>query len=100
MSKFINKDQNTTTELHHQTFSESILKAPKTKSFDKYEVSYIPCTTNDVERFFSLVKNVYTENRQSMDPLTLESIMLAKLNRVIWGINSISTLVNSDNDDI
>ena len=44
--------------------------------FDRYEdVSWIPATSVECERFFSTVGLVFTQRRKSMQPTTLEMIL-------------------------
>ncbi|KAG6957591.1 hypothetical protein JG688_00010895 [Phytophthora aleatoria] len=48
------------------------------------DVAFVPPTSNECERFFSSVKLVFNDLRQSMDPMTLEAVMCLGINRDLW----------------
>ena len=48
---------------------------------------YVGCikpTSNIAERFFSKVRNVYTDNRKRLLPMNIESQMFLQANRQLW----------------
>jgi hypothetical protein len=60
--------------------------------FEQYEdVSWIPATSVECERFFSMVGLVFTQRRKSMEPTTLETILFLKNHRKMLTL----VLVNS-----
>ena len=60
---------------------------------DYGDLSYIPATSNLVERFFSLAKNIQGTNRQCLLPSMLETIAFLKVNRWMWSQSTVVTAV-------
>jgi len=55
------------------------------KKAKKYhDVSYIPPTSDVVERLFSKCKLILTDNRKAMTPYTFECVVFLGVNRVLW----------------
>ena len=48
------------------------------------DLSWIPSTSDVVERLFSKAKYILTDHRASMHPKTLEAILMLKENRSLW----------------
>ena len=53
------------------------------------ESKYIDCTfikrsTAEVERLFSIAKNVMTKNRKRLTPQLFEAILFLKMNERLW----------------
>ena len=75
-------------------------KARKTPEISKYvDLSWIPATTNDVERLFSHCRRVFSMFRRAMTPQTLEILLYLKANRGYWTIKDVSHVVHGDYDD-
>ena len=49
-----------------------------------HPVSWIPPTSNSVERFFSRCKQVFTDFRQRLTPLNLEMQLYLKMHEDLW----------------
>jgi len=47
-------------------------------------VEWIPPTSNEVERFFSVCGQVYTKYRKRLHPVNLEMQLFLKLHTEIW----------------
>lgn len=52
--------------------------------------SFIPPTSNTVERLFSRCKHVLTDWRKSMSPIMFEAVMFLKLNREFWDVKEVA----------
>ena len=62
-----------------------VMKKRKKMNSDNYEnVDWVPPTSNEVERFFSLCKQVYTKYRKRLLPINLEMQLFLKLHTDIW----------------
>jgi hypothetical protein len=85
------------------TYAELLKKRErkKAKSIPQniQNLDWIPPTSVICEREFSIATNVYTANRQSMDPTTLEMILFLKFNRNLWSLDSMSRIVQSKEQD-
>jgi len=55
-------------------------------------MSHISPTSNIVERLFSNAKLIMTDQRRCMDPTTLETILMLKLNKDLWDARDIEML--------
>ena len=55
-------------------------------------VSHISPTSNICERLFSRSKLVMTANRRSMDPTTLENIMMLRCSKDLWDARTIEMI--------
>ena len=68
------------------SFAETILQSKRQK-LDEGEfgtLKWIKPTSNIAERFFSKVRNVYTDNRKRLLPMNIESQMFLQANRQLW----------------
>ena len=77
-------------------FADRLIQTKKRKleTKSKYmDMSYIPATSNVVDRFFSQCKNVLTDKRQSMYPINFEAVMFLKMNRHLWDIRLLSKVI-------
>ena len=55
-------------------------------------MTHISPTSNIVERLFSNAKLIMTDQRRSMDPSTLETILMLKLNKDLWDARDIERI--------
>ena len=63
--------------------------------FDRYEdVIWIPATSVECERFFSMVGLVFTHRRKSMEPTTLEMILFLKYHRKMLTLALVTSALN------
>ena len=70
------------------------LKKKKRKVQNEYiDMSFIPPTSNIVERLFSAARLVLTDYRKSMSPYTFECVMFLKVNRKLWDSSLVSSVV-------
>ena len=60
-------------------------------------LNHVSATSNVVERLFSRAKLVMTDQRRSMDPSTLEAILLLRYNHDIWDVYFLDSLVQRVN---
>ena len=60
-------------------------------------LNYVSATSNVVERLFSRAKLVMTDQRRSMDPSTLEAILMLRYNHDIWDVYLLDSLVQKLN---
>ncbi|KAF4139214.1 hypothetical protein GN958_ATG03815 [Phytophthora infestans] len=58
----------------HQSFAEVALSQEEVTS-SKEDLKWIPPTSNDVKRLFSLAEIVFSHLRRSLNPMTLETIL-------------------------
>ena len=56
-------------------------------------LAWIPATTCEVERTFSVCKRIYSEFRKNMSPEILEILIYLRLNREYWDINTVAVAV-------
>jgi hypothetical protein len=49
-------------------------------------LTWIPATTCEVERLFSVCKHIYSEFRKAMTPETMEIFLYLRVNRQYWNI--------------
>ena len=64
--------------------ARAMKKRGKMKKSSYINVDWIPPTSNEVERFFSSCKEVYTKYRKRLHPVTLEMQLFLKLHTEIW----------------
>jgi len=62
-------------------------------------LAWIPATTCEVERLFSVCKHIYSEFRKAMTPETMEILLYLRVNRQYWNILTVAHAVNAVNDD-
>lgn len=86
---------------NHANFGLEILKRAKmlrmaNKEESEYiNLDWIPCTTCEVERTFSVCKHIYSEFRKAMSPEILEILIYLRLNRESWDINTVAQAVRT-----
>ncbi len=56
------------------------------------DVSFVPPTSNECERFFSAVKLQLTDLRKCMDIYTIEMVMMLSYNRDIWDVYTVEMI--------
>ncbi len=84
------------------TFREAIFK--KRRRFNKARHSYINCnfilgTTAEIERLWSVAKNILSTNRKAMEPLLFEAILFLKTNHSYWDLDAVQLAMTSPNED-
>lgn len=76
---------------------ESIVRAVKrrksTPSSSYISMKLITCTSNTVERFFSMCGQVWSKQRRRMSPYHLEMLLFLKLNRSYWDISVVKMAI-------
>ena len=55
---------------------------------------WIPPTSKDAERLFSLCKQFFSEFRKAMNPRTLEALIYLKVNTAYWDIKTVAGVIN------
>ena len=73
-------------------FAEQVLKKQRLSQYQ--DLSFIPPTSNHVERFFSAASFVMTDLRKSTLPKNLEMIMFLKCNRELWDAKLLTKVFN------
>lgn len=73
---------------------ELALKKRKLNISSYVDTTFIPPTSNVVERLFSGARLILTDYRKSMTPYTFECVMFLKMNRDLWDISLIAKLKN------
>jgi hypothetical protein len=56
------------------------------------QVSSVPPTSNAVERFFSVARVTFGQQRHGLLPLTLETLLFLKENRSFWDASTVISL--------
>ncbi|KAE9036222.1 hypothetical protein PR001_g8930 [Phytophthora rubi] len=57
------------------------------------DLSWVPATSNDVERLFSRAGLVFSSLRRAMAPTTLETILFLNYNRVWWDATAVAEAI-------
>ncbi len=65
-----------------------------------YDLHWIPATTCEVERLFSLCRHIYSEFRQAMTSETMEILLYLRENRSYWDIHSIGRCLKRNPTDV
>jgi hypothetical protein len=80
--------------IHETQIAIHALKKKKKRVQMEYiDMSFIPPTSNIVERLFSAARLVLTDYRKSMSPYTFECVMFLKINRKLWDSSLICSIV-------
>jgi hypothetical protein len=72
---------------------QALKKKRKVMNNEFIDLSFIPPTSNIVERLFSAARRVLTDYRKSMSPYTFECVMFLKMNRKLWDASLVSNIV-------
>jgi hypothetical protein len=72
---------------------QALKKKRKVMNNEFIDLSFIPPTSNIVERLFSAARLVLTDYRKSMSPYTFECVMFLKMNRKLWDASLVSNIV-------
>ncbi|KAG6941405.1 hypothetical protein JG687_00019675, partial [Phytophthora cactorum] len=56
-------------------------------------ISSIPATSNEVERFFSVARTTVGQERNGMQPITLEMTLFLRENARFWDVSTVDQLV-------
>ena len=66
-------------------FAREDLENKRMRTSSKYvDTRFVSGTSNVCEQLFSKAKHIMTPTRRRMDPSTLESILLLKINSDLW----------------
>ena len=72
---------------------QALKKKRKVLQNEFIDLSFIPPTSNIVERRFSAARLVLTDYRKSMALYTFECVMFLKMNRNLWDASLVSSIV-------
>ena len=72
---------------------QALKKKRKVIANEFIDMSFIPPTSNIVERLFNAARLVLTDYRKSMSPYTFECVMFLKINRELWDASLVSNIV-------
>ena len=79
------------------SFSEKCLRAKRQKIDKKFnDFSWIPCTSNRVERLFSVVRGIFTDYRKKLSPVNLEAQVFLHVNAGYWDVSTVAAILNKD----
>ena len=90
------KIQTITDDENNDSFAEQVLK--KQRIFQYQDLTFIPPTSNLVERLFSAASFVMTDLRKSTLPKNLETIMFLKCNREWWDVELMAKVFNIESE--
>ncbi|KAE9303034.1 hypothetical protein PF008_g22328 [Phytophthora fragariae] len=76
-------------EDHASIVSEAFKRRKVSKRAKYVDVSFVPPTSNQCERFFSAAKLQLTDLRMKMDAETIEKVMLLSFNRTMWDVYAV-----------
>lgn len=80
-------------------FAQRILKKRRTSKTteegDYIDLSFIPPTSNVVERLFSAGKLILRDQRASLSPYVFEMLLFLKVNRDWWNVQTLHKLMHS-----
>ena len=81
----------------NMNFAKRLLKRRRlsTETHDYIDLSFIPPTSNIVERLFSVAKLLWRNQRASLLPITFEVILFLKANMNWWILQTIHTAMQS-----
>ena len=79
-------------------FAKKLLKRRRlsTETHDYIDLSFIPPTSNIVERLFSVAKLLLRDQRARLLPITFESILFLKANMNWWNLQTVHTAMQSE----
>lgn len=63
-----------------------------TKRVSYIDVGFVPPTSNECERFFSVAKLQFSDLHKSMLPETLEMVMMLMYNRDLWDVYTVESV--------
>ena len=83
-----------------EDFAKSVLRRKRRKvTVSKYkDMSYALPTSNDVERFFSRVGRLYSDDRHGMDVVNLEAQIFLNINAEFWNEQVVHSAMNIRSD--
>ena len=78
-------------------FAQRLLKRRRisTDLLEYMDLSFIPPTSNIVERLFSTAKLILRDQRASLLPITFEMILFLKVNMDWWNLQTIHTVMQA-----
>jgi len=59
-------------------------------------IRHLPRCNNICERLFSRTKLIMTDNRKSMDPSTLETIIMLRMNKDLWDERDVEVIIHKE----
>ena len=76
----------------------------KRQKLEKKECMYINCdfilgSTAEIERLWSVAKNIMRDNRKHMEPILFEALIFLKVNRSYWDISSVQSALALTKED-
>jgi len=78
------------------TVVDEILSNKKKHKPKMYQdLTFIPPTSNSVERLFSVCRYLLPDNRKSMTPESLEQKLFLRVNSDLWDLTMLKQIVNS-----
>merc|ERR1712232_144922 len=76
------------------TILSRAMKKRKSETPAKYiDFNFILATAVDVERLWSLAKNILTDNRRGMATIMVQVILFLKENRDLWNCNTVYKII-------
>jgi hypothetical protein len=69
------------------SIAEAALHEKRERKAKCVDVYWIPPTSDDVERLFTLAGRIFSDHRRAMLPDTLELIVYLRFNRKLWGLS-------------
>ncbi|KAF4132753.1 hypothetical protein GN958_ATG18051 [Phytophthora infestans] len=76
----------------HQSFAEASLSQEEVTP-SREDLTWIPPTSNDVERLFSRAGTVLSRLRRSLNPMTLETVLFLQFNRSLWDASAVAEAI-------
>ena len=65
-----------------------------------YNLHFVSPTSCDVERLFSVSRNILRFNRMAMSPALFEYVIFLKMNHQLWDAGTVSRLIKNRGDQI
>ncbi|KAF4128327.1 hypothetical protein GN958_ATG22405 [Phytophthora infestans] len=76
----------------HQSFGKAALRQEEVTS-SREDLKWITPTSNDMERLVSRAGIVFSRLRRSLNPMTLETILVLQLNRSVWDASAVAEAI-------
>ncbi|DAZ95335.1 TPA: LOW QUALITY PROTEIN: hypothetical protein N0F65_002442 [Lagenidium giganteum] len=80
----------TTDKLSHP--EQALRSASQPKSSTYGDLSWIPLTSNEVERLFSKAGRIFSRHQRGMDACTLETLLFLRYNRELWDVQTVAAI--------
>ena len=92
---FIHEEQSIAPSTASSSFAAEAVKKARAALENKrkyIDLTFIPPTTNIVERLFNECRLILTDYRSCMHPDTFQDVMMLKANRTLWNVTLIQKL--------